>query len=135
MTGTSKYDSKYSEVQQAKRIGSQNAPPLKIKEVQRTISDITAITAKFIWSQAWWIPWLLSLSHIHLGERIIAKWQLKYIYTYFINFDGCFHSPVISLHFLERKFSYKYAEWRKHSKAAESGFKSDHALDFMLMLH
>ena len=48
MTGTSKYDSKYSDVQQAKRIGSQNVPPLKIKEVQRTVSDIAAIITKFI---------------------------------------------------------------------------------------
>lgn len=48
MTGTSKYVSEYSEVQQSKLIGSQNVPSLKTKEVQRTSSDIAEIIATFI---------------------------------------------------------------------------------------
>lgn len=64
------------------------------------------ITLKHAGQINWKLKLLLFVLYIQLGEQIIAKWQLKcmYLLDWFWFF---FHSPVISLYFLERKFSYR----------------------------
>lgn len=116
-----------------KELKVKNVPSLKI---QRTIWALSAVTATFISSQSWWILWVHECcpcrtftwekeSQLNDSSNIYTKW----------NFDDCFHSPVISLHFLVRKLLQKYAEWRNGittSKASESGFKSDYVSIFTI---